>query len=737
MAPPHAGRMGEHTLRTSQWWLCTILILLATAPTTISPSHALPPSHPPVSSPFSSSLRVRPLVGSAGSILTYSSSRSRQAAILPRDQHQHTCIELDDNGEPASIYVHAGEGALAAGDGVRCTEMAHTNRLDGATEQDEQQQPPKAAIDTRQLKLRWEEEKDSGLSSPGSKYFIRWSTPPLESTPSTQTSDDSNQYQYAQPSNFLYSLFAEWDQPTAFVDSSGSTRLRIERHNLRLCEVNTRHRSHRLECDVTDMPTGIDIVYTLLVECHQCRAALSSALTVRAEHQREDSLSEENTDQMNPHVMHSKQSPLVIDRVANDTDVRIDLAQFYTDTNGPKWQSNSGWLNDSISLCDWAGIYCDSTRSRIIGFNFSSSDHGSIVPFSLRSVSADMSNLVRHITTLEFLWLAGNMDLCIGPNGIDLTQQQALNKISMAQAMGDCTPAVFFDDLGYYPIYLPSLSHLHELHLDSSICLVHNVTLISFPSLTLLSLNNFPGFPVAGLKSMPLLTELTGGCSLQARTPDSQGRSGGELTQEWLGNIDYYHPALRVLDLSVTTSSSTSQLDFGSGRNFPFIRSKTLEYLAIDGLSQLTSDPPQQWLAYLPSLSYLSTTNLPNSDISLSTFEFAASKQFSELHLSTIDQPTTISGSIEPLLPFGAMTTLYMSGMSLNGSLPSNLSAYWPHLATLVIQNSGLDGQMPAFNYLPNLTILYLTGAGFDYYIPDDFLMGSTDKLLHLHLERK
>lgn len=691
--------------------------------------------------------------------LTAAHTRDRDGDVcvtLHEDEAGETYVTITDTDE-----VHEGDTHSP------CATMPRRHPSDSDSKSTTKSR--QTEIDPATILLRYEHRMGEATRPDGqivsSGDYLRWSVPSLIShTPDAST-----------PSvHFRYSLFGEWDQPTTFIDSSDIIRIRLERYNIRICELfetDEEEDSNSLECDITHMPRNIEITYTLLVECDSachgigagvtCRPALSPAFTFRlplptvveSESNRLESASTVDSshrpasDIASAHVFTTESTVdpdlVFLDRIANDTDVRADLAYFYSQTNGPSWSiQNNNWLNPNISVCDWVGISCDVDRTMLIGFDFSTS--GGFQMQSTNSNGADLSGLTSHITTLQFFNLASNSALCIGQPGIDLSQQVELNILDLDGTNAECTEP----PNGFPPVRLPYVSYIQELHLSQSSIPIHDVHLISFPNLTLLDVSRGAPFPIAGVMNMPLLTSLTAIRALESITPDRSGRVGGALTHEWLGNLTLYNPYLSTLDMTGLSPDLIFDLDTPIGTvrpttNFPIIHSDTLTRLSLTALTQLYTDEngvPMDWLAFLPSLKVLTMTDLPLVTIPTVTFHSAASTQIQQLTLSTPNEPTPITGTIEPLFRFSSLRILILSGSSLSGSLTLglDLASYWPHLEVLMIQQSpSIGGILPTLKNLSNLTTLFLTDCGLIGFIPKDFLVGSTKHLSELHLEGK
>jgi Leucine-rich repeat (LRR) protein len=336
---------------------------------------------------------------------------------------------------------------------------------------------------------------------------------------------------------------------------------------------------------------------------------------------------------------------------------RDALIALYNSTGGANWTTNTGWLGDVGTECDWYGVTCGG--SGIDNLNLSRNNLVGTIPAELGSLS--------NLTTLN-LWdnqLSGSIPSELG-NLTNLTQL-VLGSNSLS---------------GSIPAELGNLTNLTELYLyTNSLSGSIPAELGNLTNLTVFWLfkNSLSGSIPAELGNLTNLTML----------PLYKNSLSGSIPAE-LGNLTN----LIALTLHKNSLSGSIPAELGNLTNLTSLHLYT---------NQLSGSIP----AELGNLSNLTTLNLYDNQLSGSIpSELGNLSSLNYFRLYT----NALTGSIPTEL--GGLTNLIELSLGhnqLSGSIPSELGSL-SNLTTLNLYDNQLSGSIPSeLGSLSNLTILNLS----------------------------
>jgi len=124
-----------------------------------------------------------------------------------------------------------------------------------------------------------------------------------------------------------------------------------------------------------------------------------------------------------------------------DAGARGVLEEFYISLDGPNWPNKVGWLNRTMSYCDWYGVQCAPDSTSVVGLNLINNGLNGQMKFSignlkdLKSISLANNHIlgflpftISRISGLQYLNLSHNLfDSSIPKEFGVLTQLQTLD----------------------------------------------------------------------------------------------------------------------------------------------------------------------------------------------------------------------------------------------------------------------------------------------------------------------
>jgi Leucine-rich repeat (LRR) protein len=516
-----------------------------------------------------------------------------------------------------------------------------------------------------------------------------------------------------------YTLFAEQKQRSK----------QLPPHPIKICSrIHDGADSSALSCDLADLlqdededvdDEGQPITFHLLTECvasvgdlHPCDSVFSAGLTVASSSSSfaPSCAARAATASSSAFSRSSVVAPVAnISRITNDTEVRDDLARFYNEAGGPSWPAPDGWLQSNVSVCDWAGLGCDGTRTALI----------SMGPISglITSQPIDLSFLFAHVSTLQTLSFQDDISQ-LQVSAMDLSAQSNLQNLRVDGTSPGTSQRVVTAITLPNPCLVGTL-YWSTVHLQ----LVQDWEQMSFPAITSLWLQDaiFSAsawavpIPLLAIMKMSLLTNIyVDAATINASQPDGQGRTGGMLVHHWLENLDASHPQLQ----SIFFSSAVIPFDRtpNDPNNFPHFNSSTVTTLSLADLLLHTDASGASWT--LPSLQRLMIFGCHSVTVPLSLI--GASLGLTELNLRDVG----VSGELVDLTPLSQLGTVTLESTGLVSRWPVNLSQAWSQLTSWTIIGATLTGAIASFADLSMLTLLQLSDCGLAAELPSNFLSG-------------
>lgn len=453
---------------------------------------------------------------------------------------------------------------------------------------------------------------------------------------------------------------------------------------------------------MSHLPRGQLLTFVLLTQCipadghaNACAPALSSPLTV----------TRPSAHPPSPPFAFDDLLPLAnITRIANDTQVRADFATLFNLTNGPEWLETAGWLDPTVSVCDWSGLQCDAfAGTTLTSIELSSN--------GLNASALDLEFLFVHISTLQGLDLSNNPAL--GLTSLNLAHQSALVSLQLS-GLNLTLPT---------RVTLPAVCLLTSLTwATSQFQLMNPLESITFPVLQTITfaddLAPAQPFPFPAVLIMLRMPSLQGmnlrGSAIDTTTPDPSGRTGGALMHHWWENLDVYNPQLNSLAWS--SVYVTFDRTPGESNNVPRLNSSTLATLSLALLPLRTTGAALSWS--LPALTSLELNQMPAWTFYLASL--VPSVQLSTFHLRHV----TAVGDLQLLFGLATLTDVLLFNTQLVTSLPSNVSATWPALAHFSLLQTTVVGGLPTFANLAQLMLLQLADCDLVGVLPAGFLSG-------------
>jgi len=253
------------------------------------------------------------------------------------------------------------------------------------------------------------------------------------------------------------------------------------------------------------------------------------------------------------------------DQVAADEEINI-LIDFFRATNGKNWDSNSGWLDFSRSICDWTGISCSST-GRVEGISLPYLGLDGSVPTS-----------IFRLAKLKNINFSGNYIKIDFTNSV---LSQSLTTLNL-------------DDTGLSSIAGLNSSNVRSIHISFNQFSRFPSEIYSLTGLQVLSLSNNPmtgTIPGELSKLTSLLYFSCNSCGFQGTIPLFFGSKLSSMTYLSLANnkltgsipsVLANLPNLQYIDLSSQTPRGG-----GISGNVPSFKSLTLSqiYLSKNKLS--------------------------------------------------------------------------------------------------------------------------------------------------------
>ena len=356
----------------------------------------------------------------------------------------------------------------------------------------------------RQLRVRWIGpllSAGSGTDSAESHYPAEWNnarrlhkqrgslhSPSLSSAP------------------LLFSVFGEWAAEGGAGDRNGAA---VRSTSVRLCHsVRSARPSARLhadsppaaaaaataagECliDVDSLPRGVTVTLRLLTECdyerwtaeaaaavdtddrslsapRRCLSSVSAPWTVTLPLLGSDGgVSDSVTALVEPStrsqshsqtdatpVCTSVHAATGVTLVQDDAMLREDLCAFFNLTGGDSWNSNDGWCDPDVSVCNWYGLKCNDNHTAVVNLE---------LPFNeLRLVrsTGNINFVWRRLTALTTLDLSNNGFL----GSLNLTQLVNLQWLTLSgcNCVAEICPP-------WSPLPLPAVSALLSIGVSKS-----------------------------------------------------------------------------------------------------------------------------------------------------------------------------------------------------------------------------------------------------------------------------
>ena len=158
--------------------------------------------------------------------------------------------------------------------------------------------------------------------------------------------------------------------------------------------------------------------------------------------------------------------------------MRVALADFYAATTTPDlpWFHSGGWLEPTVSVCDWFGVQCDANRTTVTGI---------VLPSNVLSSAGcvDLSPTLALLPDLTVFNLYANDRLCL--SRLDMRGHSQLRDLNLGK-LGE--PADARAELDSRALVLPDPSSLTELDLTRNFL---SLDLSTSPLLESLKLTNY------------------------------------------------------------------------------------------------------------------------------------------------------------------------------------------------------------------------------------------------------
>lgn len=139
--------------------------------------------------------------------------------------------------------------------------------------------------------------------------------------------------------------------------------------------------------------------------------------------------------------------------------MRAALSDFYTATTTPDvpWYHSGGWLEPTVSVCDWFGVQCDANRTSVTGI---------VLPSNTLSSEGcvDLSPTLALLPDLTVFNLNGNDRLCL--SRLDMRVHSQLRDLNLGK-LGEPAGTGAEDDASR-ALVLPDPSSLTDLDLSQS-----------------------------------------------------------------------------------------------------------------------------------------------------------------------------------------------------------------------------------------------------------------------------